>query len=147
MCSKIRQKQKGATYSVWNNFHPHLLSFKKSVIRAKLIDIIKRALKKFSFHFENICVTRTGFKIIITPKGDSDLSEIMKWIKQMFTQWFNYLFNKAGGTAWRDRFHSKIIESLTELIRIFDNILKSVTIQDRTKGDSIYLEWNEKYIE
>ena len=54
----------------------------------------------------------------IQPGEDENLSEIMKYIKQRFTQWINRTFDSEG-SAWKDRFFSRIIEDLTDLVRVF----------------------------
>ena len=38
--------------------------------------------------------------------------------KQRFTQWINRTFDSEG-SAWKDRFFSRIIEDLTDLVRVF----------------------------
>ena len=42
----------------------------------------------------------------------------MKYIKLRFTQWINRTFDSEG-SAWKDRFFSRIIEDLTDLVRVF----------------------------
>jgi hypothetical protein len=45
--------------------------------------------------------------------------------KQRFTQWINRTFDSEG-SAWKDRFFSRIIEDLTDLVRVFVYIEENV---------------------
>ncbi|MBQ1999335.1 MAG: transposase [Spirochaetales bacterium] len=47
----------------------------------------------------------THFHMEIRPNKNENLSEIMKYIKQKFTQWINRTFNLEE-SAWKDRFFS-----------------------------------------
>ncbi len=145
--SKIRQKQKGAKYYIKNRFHPFFFKFSKRKVRARLIEIIKKAMKLYKFRYDNICVTREEFYMTIEPLDDEDISEIMKWIKQVFTQWFNRMFNPDGGTVWKGRFVSRIIRDLIDFIRTFDDIVyRGVRsgLHFALETRPIYEEWDEK---
>ena len=49
---------------------------------------------------------------------DRPLFSRRKSVKQRFTQWVNRTF-AFEGSAWKDRFFSRIIEDLTDLVRVF----------------------------
>ena len=142
--TKRRAKRKGAKYHIKNQFHPFFFGFSTKEIRSKLIEIIKRALKSYKFRYNNICITKHNFHMTIEPLDNSDISEIMKWIKQMFTQWFNRTFNPNGGSAWKGRFLSRIIENLSDFMKTFENILRLFMrseAQFTAKYHPIYEEW------
>ena len=89
-----------------------------SRIKKYLLALIHAAAEKFKMKIKNICILDTHFHMEIQPGEDENLSEIMKYIKQRFTQWINRTFDSEG-SAWKDRFFSRIIEDLTDLVRVF----------------------------
>ena len=114
-------------------------------IKKMLLDIIKSANKKFDFTIKNICILDTHFHMEIRPNKNENLSEIMKYIKQKFTQWINRTFNLEG-SAWKDRFFSRIIEDFTDLVRVFiyieENPIKA-GLAKRSEEYPFYEVWEE----
>ena len=110
-----------------------------------LLNIIKSANKKFDFTIKNICILDTHFHMEIHPNKNENLSEIMKYIKQKFTQWINQTFNLEG-SAWKDRFFSRIIEDFTDLVRVFiyieENPIKA-GLAKRSEEYPFYEVWEE----
>ena len=115
---KLRQLKENAFYHISNRFHKLIQIIMNPRIKKMLLDIIKSANKKFDFTIKNICILDTHFHMEIRPNKNENLSEIMKYIKQKFTQWINRTFNLEG-SAWKDRFFSRIIEDFTDLVRVF----------------------------
>ena len=115
---KPRQLKKNAYYHVSNKFHKLIQIIMSPQIKKRLLELIHAATKKFKMKIKNICILDTHFHMEIQPGEDENLSEIMKYIKQRFTQWVNRTFNLEG-SAWKDRFFSRIIEDLTDLVRVF----------------------------
>ena len=60
----------------------------------------------------------THIHILIKPDNGESISDIMKFIKQCFTQWLNRRFG-IKGTAWEARFFSKIVEFTEDIVRTF----------------------------
>ena len=87
----------------------------------------------------------THFHMEIRPNKNENLSEIMKYIKQKFTQWINRTFNLEG-SAWKDRFFSRIIEDFTDLVRVFiyieENPIKA-GLAKRSEEYPFYEVWEE----
>lgn len=102
---KLRQLKENAFYHISNRFHKLIQIIMNPRIKKMLLDIIKSANKKFDFTIKNICILDTHFHMEIRPNKNENLSEIMKYIKQKFTQWINRTFNLEG-SAWKDRFFS-----------------------------------------
>ena len=115
---KPRQLKKNAYYHVSNKFHKLVQIAMTPRIKKRLLELIHAASKKFKMKIKNICILDTHFHMEIQPGEDENLSEIMKYIKQRFTQWVNRTF-AFEGSAWKDRFFSRIIEDLTDLVRVF----------------------------
>lgn len=59
--------------------------------------------------------------LLIKPWVGESLSNIMKWIQQVFAGRFN---RKLGyvGHVWYDRFHSEILETKKRIITVFNYI-------------------------
>ena len=122
---KPRQLKKNAYYHVSNKFHRIVQIIMCDRIKKYLLALIHAAAKKFKMKIKNICILDTHFHMEIQPGEDENLSEIMKYIKQRFTQWINRTFDSEG-SAWKDRFFSRIIEDLTDLVRVFVYIEQNV---------------------
>ena len=115
---KPRKLEKNAFYHVSNKFHRLIQIIMNPRIKKMLLALIHAAAEKFKFKVKNICILDTHFHMEIRPDEDESLSEIMKYIKQRFTQWVNRTFNLEG-SAWKDRFFSRIIRDLADLVRVF----------------------------
>ena len=59
--------------------------------------------------------------LMIQPRESTDISKIMQWILSVFATRFNKIFGYKGH-VWYDRFKSKIIYTLNQLIRVFEYI-------------------------
>ena len=115
---KSRQLKKNAFDHVSNKFHKFIQIIMNPRIKKYLLKLIHTAAAKFKMKIKNICILDTHFHMEIQPGENENLSEIMKYIKQRFTQWVNRTF-AFEGSAWKDRFFSRIIEDLTDLVRVF----------------------------
>ena len=115
---KSRQLKKNAFYHVSNKFHKFIQIIMNPRIKKYLLKLIHTAAAKFKMKIKNICILDTHFHMEIQSGENENLSEIMKYIKQRFTQWVNRTFDSEG-SAWKDRFFSRIIEDFTDLVRVF----------------------------
>lgn len=118
---RLRQLKKDGMYYVSSNFHHGILEYIDEGVKNMLLEIIYSAVEKFHITIKNLCVMDTHFHIEIKTIGDTNLSDVMKYIKQRFTQWLNRRIGKKG-TAWEDRFFSRIIETIRALIKVFNYI-------------------------
>ncbi len=142
---KPRQLKENAYYHVSNKFHKLIQLKINPVIKAMLLVLIHAAAKKFKFKVKNICILDTHFHLEIQPAAGESLSEIMKYIKQRFTQWVNRTYNLEG-SAWKDRFFSRIIEDLVDLVRVFvyieENSVRAGLVK-RAKDYPFYEVWED----
>ena len=122
---KSRQLKKNAFYHVSNKFHKFIQIIMNPRIKKYLLKLIHTAATKFKMKIKNICILDTHFHMEIQPGENENLSEIMKYIKQRFTQWVNRTFDSEG-SAWKDRFFCRIIEDFTDLVRVFVYIEENV---------------------
>lgn len=120
----MRQPRKlipGAKYHVISRATHHAPFLKPTRVKMIFMDSLARAKKRFSFRVDNFCIMDNHFHLIIQPLGKSTLSEIMKWILQVFTQQFNKL-QRTWGRFWGDRFYSQPIVNKKSLMNIFSLI-------------------------
>jgi len=80
--------------------------------------VLKRAKKKFKFTIKNFCIARSRVHLLIKPTAGECLSKIMQWLLGVFAQLWNKKHQKTGH-LWGDRFFSRIIRGLLDLLRLF----------------------------
>jgi REP element-mobilizing transposase RayT len=59
---------------------------------------------------------------LIKPGEDSNLSEIMQWIKCNFAKAWNKAHGRRGH-VWGERFYSQIINGITDFLRVREYIV------------------------
>jgi putative transposase len=98
------------------------------------LSVVKRAKGKYDFRLENFCIMGNHFHFVIQPLRGASLSAIMQWILSVFAMAYNRIRGLTGH-VWGCRFFSRIIESLRDLIDVFDyidgNPVKASKVEDR----------------
>ena len=140
-----RMLKENAYYHVSNKFHKLIQLIMNPRIKKILLALIHAAAENFKFKVKNICILDTHFHMEIQPAHGESLSEIMKYIKQRFTQWVNRTYDLEG-SAWKDRFFSRIIEDLVDLVRVFvyieENPVRSGLVK-HAKDYPFYEVWED----
>lgn len=118
---KPRILQKGATYHVTARANRQELIMDPHGMKVLFLATILRAKKRYRFQISNFSILGNHFHLIITPGSGESLSAIMQWILSVFAMAYN---RKLGltGHVWGERFFSKVIEGLKELLRTFEYI-------------------------
>lgn len=80
-------------------FHAGTKRIINDEIKQKLLAIINDAANKFKVTIKNANVTDVHFQMELYPENNENISVIIKYIKQRFTQWLNNNFDMEG-TAW-----------------------------------------------
>jgi putative transposase len=131
-----RQLQEGARYHVTARANRKEMILESSVIKELFITVLKRAKGKYDFRLENFCILGNHFHLVIKPGPGESLSSIMQWIMSVFAMAYNKI-RGISGHVWGNRFFSRIISSLRELLQVFDyidnNPVKSNQVDDRRK--------------
>ena len=122
MKSRIRQLIPGATYHVVCKINRDQIIFDNDTISVLLLDIIIRCKKKYSFKVKNFCIMGNHIHFLITPGKDSPLPRIMQWINSVFAKAYNKLMGYSG-RLWKERYFSKIIETVKQLVNTFEYII------------------------
>lgn len=119
-----RQLKDGASYHVVCKINRDQIIFDNDVISVLLLDIIIRCKKKYSFRIKNFCIMGNHIHFIITPGKDSSLPRIMQWINSVFAKAYNKLMG-ISGRLWKERYFSKIIETVKQMAATFEYIVKN----------------------
>lgn len=130
---KLRILSRGAKYHVTARINRGEFALETAVIKNLFLHTIKRAKKKYSFSLFNFVIMSNHIHLIIKPQGDENLSAIMQWILSVFAVTYNKRYN-IHGHLWQDRFKSKVISSIEQLIAthryINDNPIKAELCTD-----------------
>jgi len=82
------------------------------------LDVVDQAKKKYKFKLRNFCIMGNHVHLDIQPMHGVSISRIMQWILSVFALRYNRMHNYKGH-VWYDRFKSKVIESVRQLINTF----------------------------
>ena len=115
---KPRKLRHGARYHVICKINRGEFALEDTQFKRLYLAVLKRAMKKFSFRIENFCIMDNHVHMIIIPLENESLSKIMQWISSVFAIHHNKIL-KIKGHVWYDRFKSKIIDDIRQLIDTF----------------------------
>lgn len=118
---KTRELKANAKYHVTAKVNRGEFILKDSKFKELFLEVVKRAKKKYEFQIENFCVMDNHIHFIIHPEEKENLSRIMQWILSVFARYYNKIM-KLKGHVWYDRFKSKIISDIKQLIAVFNYI-------------------------
>lgn len=94
------------------------------LMKEMMIDVLRRARKKYSFKLKHFCIMGNHIHLLIEPQGKTTISRIMQWILSVFALKFNRIFGYHGH-VWYDRFKSRIIEGFRQFWKTFEYISKN----------------------
>ena len=86
--------------------------------RDLFMEILKRARKKFNFALKNFCIMGNHVHLLVKPGPGVSLSKIMQWLLGVFAQTWNKKHNLSGH-LWGERFYSRIIQGISDFLRVF----------------------------
>ncbi len=115
---KPRHIVQSAAYHVCARANRQELILEDEQMKLLFLDVLVRAKKKYGFIFRNFCIMGNHIHLEITPQEKATISKIMQWVLSIFAVKYNNLYGYKGH-VWYDRFKSKIIASLQQLINTF----------------------------
>jgi putative transposase len=118
---KNRLLKKGATYHVGAKINRDEMIFEYDEIKAMFMDVVKEAKKKYDFNLKNFTIMNNHIHFLIEPLKNANLSRIMQWILSVFAIHYNAI-HKLRGHVWMNRFWSRIIEDVAQLVKVFKYI-------------------------
>jgi REP element-mobilizing transposase RayT len=87
------------------------------------LQTIERCKKKYSFQMANFNILGNNVSYMINPGKNSPLPKIMQWIKSVFAKAYNKRTGQSGH-VWKERYVSKIIDTVKEFIETFERIVR-----------------------
>ena len=118
---KPRELKKNAQYHVTAKINRGEYILQESKIKELFLQVVKRAKKKYVFNIINFTIMDNHIHFIMHPAEKESLSRIMQWILSVFARYYNKMM-KLKGHVWYDRFKSKIIGSIKQMIATFNYI-------------------------
>jgi putative transposase len=91
---------------------------------ALFTEVVARCQKKYSFKLEDFKIMGNHVHFLILPGKNSPLPRIMQWINSVFAKAYNKLTGQSGH-VWKERYFSRIIETVEQFIATFEYIEKN----------------------
>ena len=135
---KPREIEENAQYHVTAriNRREHLLEEEK--IKELFLKVLERAKKKYAFNIINFSIMDNHIHLLMEPSKEVGLSKIMQWVLSVFAKAYNKMM-KITGHVWYDRFKSKIIRSVKQMIDTFKYINENPVVAGIVKKASDFL--------
>jgi putative transposase len=121
--NRHRQLKPYATYYVGGKINRDEIIFDKT-ISDLFHDVVARCKKKYSFKASNFVVIGNHVQYMLTPGKNATLPKIMQWINSVFAKAYNKLTGQSGH-VWKERYFSKIIETVEQFITTFEYIVRN----------------------
>jgi putative transposase len=134
---KPRRLKKGASYHVIGRINRDESIFKSDLIKNLFLSVIRDAKKKYNFSLKNFCILEDCIHFIIEPLKEENLSKIMQWILSVFAIRYNRKF-KIRGHVWYDRFISKVIDNIKQLVEVSEYINRIPIVSNLAKKPGEY---------
>ncbi len=99
-----------------------------------MVEILRIALKKYDFEYNDFTIVDNHFHIIITTHNEEhSISRIMQFIKSRFAQHYNKIMNRSG-PFWNERFYSTVVEHSDDPEFYFDTLIVYIAYNAVRKG-------------
>jgi len=118
---KPRQLKLNAWYHVTVKANLGEFIFEENEIKAMFEQVMKETQEKYLFKSDNFVIMSNHVHIKIKPSEKVSLSRIMQSMLCKFAKRFNKYFDRKGHVFY-DRFHSVIIETKDQAIKVFNYI-------------------------
>ena len=118
---KTREKYSGAIYHVVAKANYGEFIFDDDFFKELFLEDLRRVKKKYQFRLKHYCIMSNHIHLMIQTEGNTDISELMKWLLSVFAKQFNKIIGK-NGHVWYDRFKSKIVKMIKQYVATFHYI-------------------------
>ena len=98
----------GAFYHVTSRTNDKIRVFEKKLGQKIMLITLQNAKDKFGFKLTNFCIMPTHIHLLIKPKEEANLSQIMQWIKTTSAKRWNFT-SGSSDHMWGDRYFAKAI--------------------------------------
>ncbi|MDR2078301.1 MAG: transposase [Treponema sp.] len=109
----LRLLKQGVWYNIRTRINNREPLFRSPKARTLFARVLMETELRFVFILRGLRVEDDWLTFYLKPEDGLELPEIMKWMKQVFTQRYN---RKEGriGHIWGDRYWSEIVEEVPE---------------------------------
>ncbi|MDR2052692.1 MAG: transposase [Treponema sp.] len=106
---QLRILQQGVWYEIRTQINNRELLFRKDKAREIFEQVFHETELRFVFEIQGLSFESDLLTFYIRPQDGLQLPDIMKWMKQTFTQRYNRWAGRTGH-IWGDRYWSLILE-------------------------------------
>ncbi|MDR3130042.1 MAG: transposase [Treponema sp.] len=106
---KLRLLDDGVWYAVRSRINNREPLFRRQAALALFARVFREVAGRFEFRVRALRLEDDWLVFFIRPADGFELPAIMKWVKQVFAQRFNWLDGRIGH-VWGDRYWSEILE-------------------------------------
>jgi putative transposase len=136
---QIRIFIKGMFYHVTSRTNNKIKAFEDDLSKRLIIETLYDAKEKFHFRLTNFCIMPTHIHLLIKPDENTNLSDILHWIKTMSARRWN-LERNSTDHLWGDRYFARIVKNEQE----YEEIMYYIDQNPVTAGlASSPEEWKE----
>jgi len=83
--------------------------------------VLRDAKEKFGFRLHNFCVMPTHIHLLLTPMENSNISQIMHWVKTKSAKCWNCTHGSSDH-LWGGRFFARPVNDIQDLLSVFNYI-------------------------
>jgi len=112
MPRRLRQTDGGIVYHVLNRGAGRMKLFEKAGDYEAFEHVIEETVERTGIRLLSYCVMPNHWHILVWPREDGELSEIMRWLTVTHTQrWHAYHHTAGTGPVYQGRFKSFPVQS------------------------------------
>jgi len=147
---KKREFTEGAFYHVTSRTNDKIRVFENNLGRKIMLITLQDAKDKFNFRLTNFCIMPTHLHLLIKPEGNTNLSDIMKWIKTISAKRWNFIHGSTDH-LWGERFFARAIKNYEEYGAIMEYIDQNPVVAglsptpEEWKASGAFYKKNEIY--
>jgi putative transposase len=138
MARKLRILRNDATYHVTARINRYENAFDLDEFKELFLEVVKESKEKHDFILRNFAIMPNHIHFLIKPGKRGYLPVIMQWILSVFAIRYNKKY-KIHGHVWYDRYFSKIIETVDQLVTTFNYISNNPVAAKLAKSSSKYV--------
>ncbi|NOY87318.1 MAG: addiction module toxin RelE [Deltaproteobacteria bacterium] len=114
MARQLRIQYEGALYHIMSRGNAQMMIFHDDADRIKFLNIFHKTIKRFTWLCHAYCLMGNHYHLLIeTP--DANLAKGMKYLNQVYTQFFNYKYHRVGHVL-QGRYKAIIVQKDTYLL-------------------------------
>ena len=138
MPRKPRIHYPGALYHVYVKGNNGEDIFREEIQKARYLELLALYKQKLGFKLYAFCVMSNHAHLLIEVK-DISLSQIMQRIQQVYTQWYNWRYNRSGH-VFQQRYNALLCDKESYLLQLIKYIHNNPVKANLIGG--IYYKWS-----